>query len=56
MKIREIGAGNGKFALLLSNHVGENGHVYANEFDEQKLIAILELAQLEMVNNLTPIR
>jgi len=37
MVVGEIGAGRGRYTVLLADAVGEKGHIYANDIDEESL-------------------
>ncbi len=37
MVVGEIGAGKGRYSVILANHVGEPEHIYANDIDKESL-------------------
>lgn len=37
MVVGEIGAGRGRYSVILAGHVGEKGHIYANDIDKEDL-------------------
>jgi ubiquinone/menaquinone biosynthesis C-methylase UbiE len=37
MVVGEIGAGKGRYSVILANHVGKTGHIYANDIDKESL-------------------
>ncbi len=56
MKIGEVGAGFGYFTFFLSEKVGENGVVYANDIDKYALIALEFYArEFRAIKNIIPV-
>lgn len=55
MIIGEAGAGRGYFTFYLSERVGENGRVYANDISERVLKAIEEKCEKDSIRNITTI-
>lgn len=37
MVVGEIGAGRGRYSVILAEYVGEKGHIYANDIDQESL-------------------
>ena len=37
MVVGEIGAGRGRYSVILANYVGERGHIFANDIDKESL-------------------
>jgi ubiquinone/menaquinone biosynthesis C-methylase UbiE len=37
MQVGEIGAGRGRYTVILAEYVGDKGHIYANDIDEPAL-------------------
>src|SRR5262245_12406585 len=55
MRVAEVGAGDGTFAVALARVVGASGHVYATELDDERLAEIRHAAT-EAGVSLTAIR
>ncbi len=56
MRIGEVGAGFGYFTFFLSEKVGENGIVYANDIDRKTLIALEFYAkEFRAIENIIPV-
>jgi ubiquinone/menaquinone biosynthesis C-methylase UbiE len=52
----EIGAGNGRMAVHIAQHLGASGHLYATEIDADKLRAIRNAASAAGLTNITVIQ
>jgi ubiquinone/menaquinone biosynthesis C-methylase UbiE len=55
MRVADLGAGDGTFAVALARVVGPAGHVYATELDRERLTEIREAAREAGVSNLSAI-
>jgi ubiquinone/menaquinone biosynthesis C-methylase UbiE len=55
MIIGEAGAGRGYFTFYLSERVGENGRVFANDISERALRTIEEKCEKDSIRNITTI-
>jgi ubiquinone/menaquinone biosynthesis C-methylase UbiE len=55
MKIGEIGAGNGEFAVLMADKVGPSGFIYANEVDRSKVTKIRDMILSRNIENMIAI-
>jgi SAM-dependent methyltransferase len=53
MRVGDIGAGEGKFALALARRVGPSGQIFATEIGERLLAAMRAAVKREGVANLT---
>jgi ubiquinone/menaquinone biosynthesis C-methylase UbiE len=56
MVVGEIGAGRGRYSVILANHVGESGHIYANDIDKESLDYLDFRCQRDHITNITTIR
>jgi ubiquinone/menaquinone biosynthesis C-methylase UbiE len=52
MSIGEIGAGRGRYAVLLAGRVGDTGKVYANDIDKDKLEYLEHRCERDSINNI----
>ncbi len=55
MRVADVGAGDGEWAVELAERVGETGHVYATEVDEDDLEDLRELVEEAGLENVTSI-
>jgi ubiquinone/menaquinone biosynthesis C-methylase UbiE len=55
MIVADLGAGDGDLTVLLAEHVGPDGHVFANEIDEAKISRIEHLCGHAGVGNVTTV-
>ena len=55
MKIGEIGAGRGRYAVFLAGRVGEAGKVYANDIDEDDLEYLRYRCERDSIGNIETI-
>lgn len=53
MIVADVGAGNGKFSVKIARIVGLEGHVYANEIDEDRIQKIESLIEERKIENIT---
>lgn len=53
MIVADVGAGNGKFSVKIARIVGLEGHVYANEIDEDRIQKIESLIEEKKIENIT---
>ena len=51
MKVAEIGAGNGRFAVKVAQRVGLNGCVYANDIDMRAILFMKNRIKRERIKN-----
>jgi ubiquinone/menaquinone biosynthesis C-methylase UbiE len=56
MRVADLGAGDGTFALALAQRVGPSGRVFATELDDERLANIREAAREVGLSNITTIR
>ena len=56
MVVGEIGAGRGRYSVILANHVGETGHIYANDIDNESLEYLDFRCKRDKITNITSIR
>ena len=56
MVVGEIGAGRGRYSVILANHVGETGHIYANDIDKESLEYLDFHCKRDHITNITSIR
>ncbi len=56
MRIGEIGAGEGYFTFKLSNRVGEDGLIYANDISETKLNKLRQHIQHQNISNVRVVK
>jgi ubiquinone/menaquinone biosynthesis C-methylase UbiE len=54
--LAEIGAGEGQLTFAAAKAVGQSGHVYTTELDEQKLAALKSSVQHRKLQNVTVIK
>jgi len=55
MVVGEIGAGRGRYSIILANHVGETGHIYANDIDKESLEYLDFRCERDKITNITTI-
>ena len=55
MVVGEIGAGRGRYSVILANHVGETGHIYANDIDKESLEYLDFRCKRDKITNITTI-
>lgn len=55
MKVGEIGAGRGRYAVILAKHVGEKGHIYANDINEEDLEYLDFRCERDKIDNINTI-
>jgi ubiquinone/menaquinone biosynthesis C-methylase UbiE len=55
MIVGEIGAGKGRYSVILANHVGENGHIFANDIDKESLEYLDFRCKRDGIDNITTI-
>ena len=55
-RIADLGAGDGTFAVALARRVGSEGHVYATEIDDERLVEIRQAATEAGLSNITVIK
>jgi len=51
--VADVGAGNGEWAVQLAHHVGQEGHVFATEVDEDEIEGIEDRVLGALLNNVT---
>ena len=51
--VADVGAGNGEWAVQLAHHVGQEGHVWATEVDEDEIENIEDRVLSAFLNNVT---
>jgi len=56
MVVGEIGAGRGRYTVMLAKHVGEKGHIYANDIDDGSLDYLKLRCERDKIHNITIIR
>ncbi|TFH26906.1 MAG: methyltransferase domain-containing protein [Bacteroidia bacterium] len=56
MVVGEIGAGRGRYTVILARHVGEKGHIYANDIDTGSLDYLDLRLKRDKIDNITIIR
>lgn len=56
MVVGEIGAGRGRYSVILAKHVGEKGHIYANDIDDGSLEYLELRCKRDKIHNITIIR
>ena len=56
MVIGEIGAGRGRYSVILANAVGKEGHIYANDIDKEDLDYLDLRCERDGITNITIIR
>ncbi len=55
MKVGEIGAGQGRYSVILAKRVGDKGHIYANDIDEESLNYLNIRCERDQISNITTI-
>jgi len=55
MIVGEIGAGRGRYSVILAESVGEKGHIYANDIDKESLDYLDFRCERDGIDNITPI-
>lgn len=55
MVVGEIGAGRGRYSVILAEYVGENGHIYANDIDAGSLEYLDFRCKRDKIDNITTI-
>ena len=55
MVVGEIGAGRGRYSVILARHVGEKGHIYAIDIDEEALEYLDFRCKRDKIDNITTI-
>lgn len=56
MVVGEIGAGRGRYSVILAEYVGEKGHIYANDIDEESLDYLDFRCTRDGIDNISCIR
>ena len=56
MVVGEIGAGRGRYSVILAEHVGEKGHIYANDINKESLDYLEFRLKRDKIDNITIIR
>jgi len=56
MVVGEIGAGRGRYSVILAAHVGEKGHIYANDIDKESLDYLEFRCTRDEIDNISSIR
>ena len=56
MMIGEIGAGRGRYSVILADAVGKKGHIYANDIDKESLDYLDVRCKRDGITNITIIR
>ena len=52
----EIGAGRGRYSVILANHVGDKGHLYANDIDREALDYLDFRCERDGIKNISTIQ
>jgi ubiquinone/menaquinone biosynthesis C-methylase UbiE len=55
MRVADVGAGDGTFAVVLARRVGPSGQVYATELDDERLADIRQAITAARLSNVTVI-
>ena len=55
MVVGEIGAGRGRYSVMLAKHVGEKGHIYANDIDKESIEYLDLRCKRDKIDNITTI-
>ena len=55
MIVGEIGAGRGRYSVLLAEAVGKNGHIYANDIDKESLDYLDSRCKRDDIRNITTV-
>ena len=53
MTVGEIGAGRGRYSVILAAHVGSKGHIYANDIDREDLDYLAYRCKRDGIENIT---
>ena len=56
MTVGEIGAGRGRYSVILADAVGKEGHIYANDIDKEDLDYLDLRCERDGITNITIIR
>lgn len=56
MIVGEIGAGRGRYSVILADGVGEKGHIYANDIDKESLDYLVFRCKRDDISNITIIQ
>jgi len=56
MMVGEIGAGRGRYSVILAGGVGEEGQIYANDIDKEDLDYLDSRCERDGISNITIIR
>ena len=56
MIVGEIGAGRGRYSVILAEAVGKNGHIYANDIDKESLDYLDSRCKRDDIHNITTVR
>jgi SAM-dependent methyltransferase len=56
MIVGEIGAGRGRYSVILANHLGEKGHLYANDIDREALDYLDFRCERDGIKNISTIQ
>jgi ubiquinone/menaquinone biosynthesis C-methylase UbiE len=55
MVVGEIGAGRGRYSVILANHVGEKGHIFANDINKESIEYLDLRCKRDKIDNITTI-
>ncbi|MEA3462459.1 MAG: class I SAM-dependent methyltransferase [Bacteroidota bacterium] len=55
MMVGEIGAGRGRYAVILAKHVGEKGYIYANDINREDLEYLDFRCERDKIDNINTI-
>ncbi len=55
MMVGEIGAGRGRYSVILAKQVGEKGHIYANDINQEDLEYLDFRCERDNIDNITTI-
>lgn len=55
MTVGEIGAGRGRYSVILAKEVGKHGHIYANDIDREALEYLDLRCERDGIHNITTI-
>jgi len=53
MVVGEIGAGRGRYSVILAEHVGGKGHIYANDIDKEDLEYLESRCERDGIENIS---
>jgi ubiquinone/menaquinone biosynthesis C-methylase UbiE len=53
MKVADVGAGDGEWSIALAERVGDSGHVFATEVDQDEIRKIEDRVALSRLSNIT---